>query len=216
MVNRDNGNKSCNDVVKATAQIIGIEQVEDVINKLPVDISKRILKQAVKASGKTLESRMASNLERVNKILGSSRVDIKDMIGVWTMKSSKTWRAGYFYGSDPLYKRNIEGQVYDKYKAIGGRSLGMWAIRGPLWMEYGTSGRARGKHVERYKRKSAWKYPGATATGAVRKIPPTGWFRRAIDTSIPTIERDFRGILHKKINGYLDRYIKKTGYRLAA
>ena len=203
-------------MTKATAEIIGIGQVEDVINKLPKDISKRVLKTAVRASGKTLEQRAIAALKIANQALGSDRVDIKDMFGVWSFKTSQTWRAGYFYGVKSIYNKNHEGRIYDKYKAIGGRSLGMWAIRGPLWMEHGTSGQARGKHVKKYHRKSAWKYPGGTSSGKVRQIRPAGWFRRAKDQSIRHIENNFKKHLHKKINGYLNRYIKKTGYRMAA
>jgi hypothetical protein len=173
------------------AEIVGVEQLEDVLNKLPAKVNRSVLLSATRESGKTLLDRAKNGLRSANNAQGSKNVDTDELVKMWPLKKSKTWRAGQTVGFKPMYDKRVESEIFRKYAPD--RSRQMWAIRGPLWMEYGTSGRTRkGK--------------------AARRINPHGWFRRAVDVSIREIERDFKKILHKKINQLLNRYIKKHGW----
>ena len=179
-------------MAKAKAEIVGIEQLEDVLNKLPAKVNRSVLLATTKESGKDLLAKAKSALRAANNNQGSHNVDTDELVKLWSLKKSKTHRAGITVGFKPMYDKKEENEAFKKY--MPDRSRAMWAIRGPLWMEHGASGVGR---------KSGVKF---------RPIRPHGWFRRSVDTSIRGIERDFKKILHKKINALLDRYIKKHGW----
>lgn len=177
--------------MKKYAEIVGIEQLEDVLNKLPANVNRSVLLSVTRESGKGLLDRARSSLQSANSRQGSPNVDMDELVQMWPLKKSKTWRAGQSIGVKGMYDKKTESEVFRKYAPD--RSRQMWAIRGPLWMECGTSGVRR---------------KGGTA----RKINPHGWFRRSVDTSIRGIENNFKQILHKKLNQFLNRYIKRHGW----
>jgi len=182
-------------MAKAYAQIVGIEQLEDVLNKLPAKINRSVLLSTTRESGKGLLSKAKNGLRAANSSQGTEAVDTDELVQMWSLRKSKTWRAGVTIGFKPLYDNKFRSQVFRKYAPDISRQK--WAILGPLLLEYGSTGIGR-----------SGKYRGK----AYRPIRPHGWFRRSVDTSIRGIERDFKKILHKKINQFLDRYIKKHGW----
>jgi len=177
--------------VKKYAEIVGIEQLEDVLNKLPAKVNRSVLLSTTREAGKELLSKAKNGLRAANNAQGTQAVDMDELVKMWPLKKSKTWRAGQTIGFKVMYDKKTESDIFRKYAPDISRQK--WAIRGPLWMEYGTSGRRR-------------------KGGAARKIAAHGWFRRAVDTSIRGIERDFKKILGKKINQFLNRYIKRHGW----
>ena len=151
---------------KTGAQIIGIKQVEDTLNKLPKDLNKKILGQACRSSAKFIQQAAKWNVERYSKRVAKQVV-------ILSMK--KTFRAGVWI----KWKSKVTGSK---------RADTAWEAMGGHWLEHGTSG-----------------------VGG-RQIQPVGWFRRAVDTKIGQTEREFKKILHNKINLFLDKYITRNGW----
>lgn len=171
------------------AEIVGIEQLEDVLNKLPAKVNSSVLLSTSREAGKDLLAKAKSSLSAANSRQGSPNVDTDEMVQMWSLRKSKTWRAGVAVGFKGQYDNKVRKQLFDKYAPDISRQK--WAILGPLWMEYGTSGSTR-------------------KGGKARKIYAHGWFRRSVDTSMRGIEKNFKSILHKKLNQFIDRYIRKN------
>ena len=178
---------------KARAEIVGIEQLEDMLENMPKDIDRRkVLASSVRgAIMPTVVARMRRGLAIAGRAYGSAAINLEDQILVKQLAKSKTWRAGYLIGWS-LKAANAE---YRKW-AETDRSRAAWAFRGAMWLEWGASG--IGRHT---------KYTGIQ----YRPIQPFGWFRRAIDGGIREVERDFRKSMHKTMNRYLNRYYKAYG-----
>ena len=156
-------------------QIIGMNQVEDVLHKLPDRISQNVLRQTARAAGKYIWQAAKWNVSKWSKT-------IMKQVKIWNMKKQPRTSGGVYVGWK--IPRSVEGK----------RAQRAWQARGGLWLEYGTSGKTR------------------TGNRNVRKIQPTGWFRRAVDTKIGQTERDYKKILGIKINKFLDKYITKHGW----
>ena len=175
---------------RAKAEIIGIEQLEGVLNKFPYDISqKKVLATSVRIAGKPLAERAKRNLKMASDIMGSPAIKLEDQFMIKPLSKNKTWRAGYIYG----WSVRKADAVYKIWK-VKDRSRAAWAFRGAMWLEWGASGVGR------------WsKYAGTH----YRQIQPMGWFRRAVDSSISGVQKDFKISFHKTVNRALNKYIKK-------
>jgi len=180
---------------KTGAEIVGIHQLEDVLNKLPKDVNRRVLLSTTRGPSKKLQKDLQSSLNAANRIAGTSNVDMDELIETWMLKKKYTHRAGYVTGFRSLYDQRVADKHYNKY--MPDRSRALWAIRGPLWMEIGSTGVGRS---------------GKSRGIRYRPIRPLGWMRRVIDRRIAGIEKDFKKDLHKKINQFLNRYVTKHGW----
>jgi len=163
-------------VVKQYAEIIGINQVHEVLDGLPKRLNKKLLGQATRKAAKPIMMAAKSNVRGHSKVA-------EGQVKTWALKRS--WRAGVHVG----WKRP-KGSDIDKFNT---RAEKAWAAMGAFWLEYGTSGRRR-------------------SGGGARRIPATGWFRRAVDTNIHNVERDFKKDLQFVINRFLDKAITRHGW----
>jgi hypothetical protein len=166
-------------MARPAVEIIGIEQLNEVLNELPLKLSKKMLNTTARRVIKRVHDSAVSNLSQHSKTL-------PDQVKIWPLKS---WRAGYWTG----WNLKQAKEAYGKAKT---RAEKAWAFRGAFWLEYGTSGVGRAK---RYHGKS------------YRKIEPTGWFRRAVDSNIDGVKKDFAGEVANTINRFLNRKIKHYG-----
>jgi hypothetical protein len=104
-------------------------------------------------------------------------------VKTWAMK--KTPRAGVWVGW------KLPGKV------AGTRAERAWQAMGGYWLEYGASGGGR----------TGWR------RGKIyRRIPATGWFRRAVDQNVRTVKKDFTKEVQYVINRFLDKAITKHGW----
>ena len=170
-------------MVKATAEIIGIEQVHNVLNGLPKRLNKKLLGQACRAVAKYTLQDARRNVEPYSSFASKQ-------VKVWALTRRR--RGGVWVGW------NTKQANSDYKEHQHDRSKAMWALKSGMWLEFGSSG--IGRHG---------KYRG---TDFKRAIQPVGWFRRAVDNNIGATERDFKGILHKKINTFLNKWITKHGW----
>jgi len=180
-------------LVGTGAEIIGIEYLEDVLNQMPKNISKRFLRDAIDEAGQPFMMKAKSNLRSAD-LSKSKKVNWDDLLETWTMK--KTFRAGKNFGIKAQYDKSTEGEIFSKYGGQGHRSKSMWAIRGPHWMEHGTTGVGR-----------KGKYKGIKYS----PIAPTGWFRRAVDLSIDDCEMSFKRILARRMMTFLNKPTRGAG-----
>ena len=163
-------------MVKTYAEIIGIEQVHEVLNGLPKRLNRKLLNQATRKAAKPILQAAKSNVSSHSKIVAKQ-------VKVWVLKRS--YRAGVWVGWRMPKGSDI--------KSLPTRAAKAWAAMGAFWLEYGTSGQRR-------------------RGGAARRIPATGWFRRAVDTNINKVERDFTKDLQYVINRFLDKAITRHGW----
>jgi len=114
------------------AEIIGIEQVHDVLNKLPRDLNKKVLTQSIRGVSKYIQE-----AAKWNVLPHSKRVS--KQIKTFSVKRSP--RPAVFVGWN---KR----QANRDYRAANTEAEKKWAIMGAWWLEYGTRGVSRrGKKV---------------------------------------------------------------------
>jgi len=169
-------------MVKATAQIIGIEQVHNVLNGLPKRLNKQLLGQACRAVAKYTLNDARRNVEPYSKFAPKQ-------VKVWALTRSR--KAGVWVG----WNKKQANLDYKQHQ--GDRSKAMWALLSGRWLEYGSTGIGRSGRFKNVK---------------YHALQPVGWFRRAVDTNISRTEKDFKDILHKKINIFLDKWITKHGW----
>ncbi len=175
-------------------EIVGIEQLEDVLNKLPLKVQGKVLLSTTRVPSKELLQDLRSSLRAANRLTkGAEGVDMDELIETWKLKSSRTWRQGYVTGFRSLYDQKTADRHYAKY--MPDRSKALWAIRGPLWMELGSTGVGR-----------AGKWRGIR----YRPIRGLGWMRRVIDRNLVRVQRRFKKDMHKKLNQYMDLYIRRN------
>jgi len=178
---------------KSRTEIVGIEQLEKMLEDMPKDIDRRkVLSSTIRgAIMPTVVARMKDNLKIASDAFGSSAIRLEEQILVKILSAKKTWRAGYLTG----WSMKAAQKEYDKW-AKTDRSRAAWGFRGAVWLEWGSSSIGR------------WgKYRGVNYKSP---IPPQGWFRRSVDRGIPEVERDFKKSFHKKMNSYLNRYYKNN------
>lgn len=156
-------------------EIIGIEQVHRLINKLPKEYQKPILTKTCMSVSRYIGEAALNNLSSVpgNNI-------IKGQINTWKLEKSPL--AGAWVGW------NLDKAEKD-YKAAGTRAEKAWAFRGALWTEYGASG------IGRHGRYIGKKY---------HPIQPYGWWRRAIDMNIDKTEKEFNNHMVGIFNRFLN------------
>ncbi len=81
-------------MVKQATEIVGIEQLEDVLNKLPGKVNRSVLLSTTRESGKGLLARAKQGLESANRMQGSPNVDMAENVKMWSLRKSKTPHQG--------------------------------------------------------------------------------------------------------------------------
>jgi len=164
-------------------EIIGIEYLEDVLNFMPKNLSRKFLRDTSEEAGQPVLLAAKANIRAASP---TKKVDFGLFVESWTMR--RTPRPGKNFGFRPQYDRSVKDEVYQRYGGKGKRNKSVWAINGPLWLEHGT-------------------------TGNKKDGPPiraTGWFRRAVDLNIDKSEMLFKGILSRRINTFLSKSTKRS------
>lgn len=186
MVGRHDCDESGSYLVMArpVVQIIGIEQVHDVLNGLPAKLNKKFLNTAARRSAKGMYQDAVNNLSSIKD--GGDK--LLNQVKIW--QTARTWRAGVWVGW------NIKESKKD-YARAKTRAERAWAFRGAFWLEHGTLGVGR-----------RGKYKGTV----YHAIQPNGWFRRAVDGNVGNVRRVFMGEVRDTINRFLNRTIKRTGW----
>lgn len=167
---------------KTVTEIVGIEQLHNVLDGLPKRLNRKLLNQACRGSAKYVHQAARWNVQPHSKIAAKQ-------VKIWALRGSR--RAGVWVGW------NTKQAAKDYREFQHDRSKAMWALNSGMWLEYGTTG------VGRRGKFKGIKY---------HATQPVGWFRRAVDTKLPQTERDFQKVLHKKINVFLDKWITKHGW----
>ena len=171
---------------KAVTEIVGIEQLEKSLDQLPKRLNRKLLNQACRGSAKYVHQAARWNVQPHSKIAAKQTK-------IWALKGSR--RAGVWVGW------NTKQADKDYRELQHDRSKAMWALKSGMWLEFGAKGVDRG-----IGRRAPYKGTQYHPT------QPVGWFRRAVDTKLPQTERDFKKVLHKKINQFLDKWITKHGW----
>jgi hypothetical protein len=111
--------------VKTTVEIIGMEQIHEVLDGLPKRINKQLLNQAAKKSVKPIVEAAITNVpsETVKKQIKTWNLTRSPFAGVWAGWNSKKRKADY--------------------EAAQTRAQKAWAWMGGFWLEYGTTGKWR-------------------------------------------------------------------------
>ena len=174
-------------VKKAKVELVGIQDVEMILNKLPAKFQARVINAALKEASKPL-------YEAARQNLGSAQ-----------------WGAGLVRMIRQVSKRikGIPGQEIGAMPTKRTRrNEAVWEDMGAYWLEWGTMEQMEKPREPKTRSLSeAQKRVGINTRRA--RIPATGWLRRAIDTTEKGIEQNYRNILWKKLNKSLLRKAKK-------
>lgn len=115
--------------MKQPVEIIGLEKVEAVLNGLPAEIQKYVLKQATGAEAEKVRKAAAGNLQS-----GNAPQEVVKTVKKWATRS-RIGRVGYWIGP----KRAKGGYYFepktDKKSGYKGKAF---AAAAPLWYEVGT------------------------------------------------------------------------------
>lgn len=176
---------------KATVELVGIKDVEMILNKLPRQFQAKVVSAALKEAGKPMIEKAKQNLESVQYGRGLSRftkMKLKKVKGI----------PGIEIGQDPPKR--------------GKRAKLAWRAMGPYWLEFGTMEKMTEPREPRTR--SLTEAQRRVGSGKRGRIPATGWLRRAVDTTIKLVEDRYRNELWKALNKKLlakARKIKWSG-----
>lgn len=173
---------------KPKVELVGIEDVEKILNQLPKQFQARVINAALKEASKPL-------LEAAKRNLGSAPHG-GDLVRMVRQISRRVHGIpGQEIGFMPTKRAR--------------RSEAVWEDMGGWWLEFGTMEHmikprepsTRPLHVAQMRVGS----PPATRG----RIFPQAWLRKAVDMTDKEIEDSFRNILWGKLNKSLRRYAKK-------
>ncbi len=190
---------------KATVELVGLNEVEWILNKMPKTFQGRVINAALKEASKPLFAMARISIASAAASVGSG---------------------GFAH---------LIRQVSRKQKGIPGQEIGamptkrkrrneaVWDDMGPYWLEFGTM-ELMTKAREPGTRSLSKVYAGTRTTGSkkgIRKvnpppskqgrIPAMGWLRKAVDATDEQIENKFRVILWEILNKKL---LTKAGRKI--
>ena len=137
--------------MKTYAQIIGIEQVEEVLKGLPKRLNKKLLGQATLRAAQPIKKAAIANVRPYSET-------VTKQVKTWALK--KSFRGGTWVG----WKTPKEVK--------GTRAERAWQARGGFWLEYGASGEGRtGKRRgKQYRRIPAVSWFRRAVDGNIRAV----------------------------------------------
>lgn len=171
---------------KATVELVGLKDMEMILNQLPKTFQKTVIKAALKEAALPMVEKAKQNLESVQYGAGLSRftkMKLREVKGI----------PGVELGQYPPKR--------------GKRAKLVWRAMGPYWLEWGTMERMT-KPREPGTRSLA-EARRRVGTGTRGRIPATGWLRRAVDVTTDRVEKDFRTILWRTLNKKLLKKARK-------
>jgi hypothetical protein len=191
-------------MARSNVEIIGIEQVYEVLDKLPAKLNKKFLNSSARRSAKGMHQDAVNNISSISGERGGER--LANQVKIWLLKS---WRAGVWVGW------NVKEAKKD-YAQAKTRAEKAWAYRGAFWLEYGTASKTtRGGVVLKRAGPGGRLGRGKVLKRAARDTRPVkmaAWFRRAVDGNVENVRRVFMGEVRDTINRFLNRTIKRIGW----
>lgn len=171
-------------VKKAKVELVGIEDVEMILNKLPKKFQAKVITAALKASAKPMTEQAKRNLDA--HPLGDSRYT--------TIRARR--------------EKGIPGVELGHYAPKrGSRAKLVWRAMGAYWLEWGTMELMTKPRESRTR--SLTEAQRKVGSGKRGRISAIGWLRRAINASDEEMEKIYRNTLWEKFNTTLLRHAKK-------
>lgn len=181
-------------VKKAKTELVGIEDVEMILNQLPRKFQASVITGALRKAGKPMLEEAKRSLESTPWGSGLSR---------FTKMASRK-------------ENGIPGiEIGQKPPKRGKRAKLVWRAMGAYWLEFGTMEKMT-KPREPGTR-SLSKARTRVGDGKRGRVPAHGWLRRTFDRTVDQLENDFGNILWKTLNRRLfskAKKIKWLGLRL--
>lgn len=172
---------------KAKVELVGINDMEKIINQLPKKFQARVINAALKEASKPLFERAKVNL--------GSAPNGSDLVRIIRQVSRKVKGIpGQEIGAMPTKRKR--------------RSEGAWEDMGAYWLEWGTMELMTKPREPRTRSLTAAQRRVGSSSKRGR-IPAVGWLRRAIDMTDKQIEESYRNILWKTLNKKLLSKAKK-------
>ncbi len=173
---------------KAKVELVGIEDVEMILNRLPKTFQAKVINAALKEASKPL-------LEKAKQNLGAAQHGAGLVRMVRQVSRRVKGIPGQEIGAMPTKRAR--------------RSEAVWEDMGAYWMEFGTMEfMTKPREPKTRSLTEAQRRVGQPPSRRGR-IPASAWLRRAVDTTEEEIEQKYRGILWKKLNKALLRKARK-------
>ncbi len=172
-------------VKKTKVELVGIEDVEMILNQLPSRFQARVITAALKESAKPMHQAAVRNLD------------------------SHPWGEGRQVKLISKREKGIPGiEIGRIAPARGKRAEAAWEAMGAYWLEYGTMELMTKPRESRTRSLSEAQRRVGSSTERAR-IPAIGWLRKAVSSQMGLTEKQYRNLLWKKLNQSLLRHAKK-------
>lgn len=174
---------------KAAVEIVGIEDVEKILNQLPGKFQAPILNAALKEVSIPL-------FEKAKQNLGSVPFSGQTLVKVLRQKLARErGLPGVEIGAMPMKRKR--------------RNDGAWEDMGAYWTEFGTMELMTIQRSNRTRSLAAAQRRVGKPPSTRGRIPAYAWLRNAVDTTDKQMQEDFRNYLWKHLNKSLLRKAKK-------
>jgi hypothetical protein len=173
-------------VVKPKVELVGLEDVERIVNQLPKKFQQKVIRAALKEASKPMVDQAKTNLE--SHPWGDSR---------YTTIKART-------------EKGIPGVELGHYAPKRGkRPKLVWRAMGAYWLEWGTMEQMT-KPREPGTRSLATAQRRVGSLPSKRgRVPAIGWLRKAINQTDEQMEEKYKNILWGQLNKALLRHAKK-------
>ena len=173
-------------VKKAKVELVGIEDVERIINQLPKKFQQKVIRAALKEASKPMVSQAKTNLE------------------------SHPWGDSRFTTIKAKTEKGIPGVELGHYAPARGRRAKLaWRAMGAYWLEWGTMENMTKPRESRTRSLAEAQRRVGGPPSKRGRIPAIGWLRRAINQSDKEMEEKYKNILWGQLNKALLRHAKK-------
>jgi hypothetical protein len=173
-------------VVKPKVELVGLEDVERIVNQLPKKFQQKVIRAALKESSKPMVKQAEANLD------------------------AHPWGDSRFTTIKARTEKGIPGVELGHYApARGKRAKLAWRAMGPYWLEWGTMElmtKPRESRTDPLPKAQSRVGPPPSKRG---RIPAIGWLRRAINQTDEEMEEKYKNILWGQLNKALLRHAKK-------
>lgn len=173
----------------AKTELIGLEEVEQILNKLPGEVQRKILTSALRNSAKPV-----LNAAKINISTARGGNKLTENIKIRSKKKSAA-KPGVNVGYFPTKAKTA------------------WEAMGGLWLEFGTMEfmtRPRSRKTRPLSDAQRKVGPPPSKRG---RTQPIAWLRRATDANEKQIIEGFRKVLWDGMNKFFRRYARKLNIR---
>lgn len=173
---------------KAKVELVGLNDVERILNQLPKAFQARVINAALKEASKPLFEKAKQNLGAAQ--YGSGLVKL-----IRQVTRRVKGIPGQEIGAMPTKRRR--------------QSEAVWEDMGAYWLEFGTMERMTKPREPRTRSLTAAQRRVGQSPSKRGRISASAWLRRAADTTEKMITNNYRNILWKHLNKKLLRKAKK-------